>query len=281
MIGVYDSGFGGLSVLKHLRNTLPQRSFHYFGDSLRAPYGGRGSHAILDFSEQAIAYLIDQGCRLIVVACHTVSCVALRHLQRKYANGTDVRILGVAIPAAEYAVQNSRRSILVLATERTVQSQTYNTEIQKIAERRVSTLAARLFAPLVEEGWEESELARHAARQTLADAGTPDCVLLGCTHYPHLKESIRACFDEDVPVLDPAPHIAERLADWLQRHPTFDACDPTPTLEVSCSGDPHAFARHGERFLGAPLGRIHTVIEHDGRWTVAHDPQPEVGQIVR
>src|SRR5262245_64119896 len=113
-IGVYDSGFGGLGVLRELRKVLPDRDFVYLGDSGRAPYGGRDVHTILDFSEQATERLLEEGCRLVVVACNTVSCVALRHLQRRYANDTR-RVLGVAIPGAEAAVAATRGNVGVLA----------------------------------------------------------------------------------------------------------------------------------------------------------------------
>ena len=123
-IGVYDSGFGGLSVLRALRARLPEADFLYLGDSGRAPYGGRSPDTILDFAEQAVERLFDEGCKLIVVACNTVSCVALRHLQHHYAPDAQGprRILGVTIPAAELVVASGVRRVGILATARTVAS---------------------------------------------------------------------------------------------------------------------------------------------------------------
>src|SRR5512145_3358618 len=161
MIGVYDSGFGGLTVLRALRAALPDQDFVYLGDSGRAPYGGRDVDTILDYSEQCIERLLEEGARLIVVACHTVSCTALRHLQRKYApdpNGHK-RILGVTIPTAQAAVRLSEGHIGILGTARTVQSGTFGIEIGKLSSHRVSAVAAPLLAPIVEEGWERTRIA--------------------------------------------------------------------------------------------------------------------------
>lgn len=286
MIGVYDSGFGGLSVLVHLRRALPQHDFLYLGDSGRAPYGGRDVHTVLDFAEQAIEWLIDEGARLLVVACNTVSCVALRHLQQRYAGpASPVRVLGVTIPGAEIAVQRTRGHVGVLATARTVASGTYATEIHKLDPAvRVSQRAAPLLAPIVEEGWESTEIARLAVARYLAELPGIDTLLLGCTHYPLLGPILHEAVPEGVTVVDPAPWLAQRLVDWLARHPGFDAprTDGRPgQLAVSCTGDPVAFRRHGARFLGEELPEVRPIAEVDGR-LAPHDPSSApVGQVVR
>src|ERR1700753_827661 len=147
MIGVYDSGFGGLTVLRRLRATLPGRDLVYLGDSGRAPYGGRDSHTLLDFAEQCVERLFEEGCRLVVVACNTISCVALRHLQHRYAGpGWTRRIMGVTIPAVEAAVKASAGHIGVLGTERTVTSGTFVEEIRKLGPHRVTQRSAPLLA---------------------------------------------------------------------------------------------------------------------------------------
>lgn len=280
MIGVFDSGYGGLSVLRHLLDALPQHDFVYLGDSGRAPYGGRDVHTILDFSEQAVERLFEEGCELVVVACNTVSCVALRHLQRRYAPVDGPRrILGVTIPGAELAVSRSRGHIGVIATRRTVASHTYVTEIGKLSDFTVTQRAAPLLAGIVEEGWDDTELAREAVRRYCADLDGIDTLVLGCTHYPFLREAFEAVLP-GVAVLDPAPFLAERLVDWLARHPRFD----TPgegLLRVLCTGDPSTFATHGRRFLGRDVGEVQHITEVDGR--LAHrDPSQAVrGQVVR
>jgi glutamate racemase len=280
VIGVYDSGFGGLDVLRHLRAALPDRGFVYLGDAGRAPYGGRDVNAILDFAEQAVERLFEEGCRLVVVACNTVSCVALRHLQRRYCGPLSPRrILGVAIPGAELAVRESRGHIGIVATRRTVESGTYVAEIRKLGPHRVTQVAAPLLVPIVEEGLERDELARIAVARTLAGLPEVDSLLLGCTHFPLLKEAFEAILPHDVAVLDPAPFLAERLVDWLGRHPGFD--DPGAGLRILSTGDPVAFARHGARFLRAQMPLVEHVAEHRGHLAHRDPADAPRGQIVR
>ncbi len=284
MIGVYDSGFGGLDVLRHLRAALPGRDFVYLGDSGRAPYGGRDAHTILDFAEQATERLFEEGCRLVVVACNTVSCVALRHLQQRYCGpGSERRVLGVTIPGAELAVERSAGHIGIIATQRTVDSGTYVEEIRKLAEHRVTQLATPLLAPIVEEGWERTDIALLAVERYLAQLPDIDTLLLGCTHYPLLLPVIQVRLRPGVEVLDPAPYAAGRLVDWLERHPGFDEPNPSGRgeLRVLCTGDPHRFAAHGSRFLGFPMPAVQHVAEVDGRLAHRDPADAPKGQVVR
>lgn len=282
MIGVYDSGFGGLTVLRHVRDRLPHHSTVYLGDSGRAPYGGRDPHTILDFSEQAVERLFEEGCRLVVVACHTVSCVGLRHLQQRYcAPGSGRRVLGVAIPGAEIATATSRRHIGLLATGATVRSGTYAVEVAKLGPHRLSAQPAALLAPLVEEGWEDTAIARDALRRYLALLPGIDTLLLGCTHYPLLQDALADVVDEGVTVVDPGPFVADRLVDWLGRHPGFSAPEAHPTHRVLCSGDPVRFAELGARFLGRPLPPVEAVAEVGGRLAPRVGGRVHTGQVVR
>ena len=279
MIGVYDSGFGGLTVLGRLQERLPRRDFLYLGDSGRAPYGGRDSHTLLDFAEQCVERLFDEGCRLVVVACNTVSCVALRHLQRRYAaHGSGRRILGVTIPAAEAAVAVSEGHIGVMATARTVSSGTFVTEIAKLGPHRVTQVAAPLLAPLVEEGWHDSDVARLAVRRYVAQLAGVDTLVLGCTHYPLLLPALREAFAGRL--LDPAPHVAERLAAWLERHPGFDS-PGSGQLSFLCSGDPDVFRHHGALFLGRELPEVHHIAEENGRLQRRATMRVVTGQVLR
>lgn len=281
MIGVYDSGYGGLSVLRHLRRALPEHDFVYLGDSGRAPYGGRDVDTVLDFAEQAVERLFEEGCPLVVVACHTVSCVALRHLQRRYCGeGSARRVLGVTIPGAELAVRESAGHIGVVATARTIASGTYPIEVAKLGPHRVSQRAAPLLAAIVEEGWEDTDIAREAVRRYLADLPDIDTLLLACTHYPFLEPAFRAALPAGVRLLDPAPFVADRLVDWLARHPGFSA-PSTGDLRVLCTGDPRVFAVHGARFLGEPLPSVQHVAEVQGRLAHRDPAEAPIGQVVR
>ena len=217
---------------------------------------------------------------MIVVACHTVSCVALRHLQHRYG-GTDRRVLGVTIPAAEAAVAQTRGHIGLIGTKRTVASHTFRIEVGKLAPQvRVSEVAAPLLAPIVEEGWEESEIARLAVARYLEEFGDIDTLVLGCTHYPLLQ----CIFIESVPpgvtVLNPASHVAARFVNWLTRHPEFQDVG-SGQLRILSSGDVGRFARHGARFLGAELPRVEHVAEANGRLTLAVEEHEPLGQVMR
>lgn len=287
MIGVYDSGYGGLTVLRALRARLPDQGFVYLGDSGRAPYGGRDHDTILDFAEQCVERLFEEGCRLVVVACHTVSCVGLRHLQRRYVSGDgparlDRRVLGVTIPAAEAAVAVSAGHIGLVGTTRTVSSGTFPTEVAKLAGHRVTQRPAPLLAPIVEEGWEDSDIARLAVVRYLEGFEEIDTLVLGCTHYPLLRPAFEAALPRGVTLLDPAPHVAERLADWLERHPGF-RCSPenAGALSFLCTGDPDVFRRNGARFLGEPIATVAHVAEEGGRLAHRARVEERPGQVVR
>ncbi len=279
MIGVYDSGFGGLTVLRALRAALPERDFHYLGDSGRAPYGGRDVHTLLDFAEQCVERLFEEGCRLVVIACNTVSCVALRHLQQRYAGaGSPRRVLGVTVPTAEIAVRSSEGHIGIIGTARTVASGTFAMEIKKLGAHRVTQRAAPLLAAIVEEGWEDTDIARQSVARYLVGLEEVDTLVLGCTHYPLLASAFREA--TRARVLDPAPFVAERLRDWLERHPGFD--EPgAGVLRFSCTGDPEVFKAHGPRFLGLAVDHVAHIAEQGGRLEHRAAFTTEIGQIVR
>ena len=279
-IGVFDSGVGGLSVLRELRAALPQLDFVYFGDSGRAPYGGRDLETVLDFSEQCVELLFAEGCRVVVVACHTVSSVALRHLQQRYA-GTNRRVLGVTIPAAENAVALTRGHIGFIGTARTVASHTFTTETHKLnLAVRVTEIAAPLLAPIVEEGWEQDEIARLAVEKYVAQFADIDTLVLGCTHFPLLRGMFEQCAAPGVQVLDPAPFVAQRFADWLARHPEFQTTG-SGQLRVLSSGDTAHFSKNVARYLGATPPHIEHIAERNGRLAPATGSSEPTGQFVR
>lgn len=279
-VGVYDSGYGGLTVLRQLRRYLPENDYVYLGDSGRAPYGGRDVDTVLDFAEQCVERLFGEGCRVVVVACHTVSCMALRHLQQRYGSA-ERRVLGVTIPAAEAAVAVTRGHIGFLGTTRTVASHTFRTEVGKLdAAVRVSEVAAPLLASLVEEAWEETDIARLAVARYLEQFTDIDTLVLGCTHYPLLERAFAELVPPGVTVLNPAPEVARRFAAWRERHPAF-APAGHGRLRMLSSGDVTRFARHGARFLGEPLPPVEHVAERHGRLALCPDEAEPAGQIVR
>lgn len=279
-VGIFDSGFGGLSVLRELRRILPELDYTYLGDSGRAPYGGRDLDTVLDYAEQCVERLFDEQCRVILVACHTVSCVALRYLQHRY--GSDGRrILGVTIPAAEEAVALTRGHIGFIGTARTIASHTFVTEVAKLASgAKVSEVAAPLLAPIVEEGWEQTDIARLAVRRYVSLFGGIDTLVLGCTHYPLLMDAFMEAVPPGVDVLNPAPFVASRFADWLGRHPEFPV-RRSGRLRIISSGDSARFTRHASRFLGEVPPHVEHVTEVGGRLTLAPEGIEPAGQFMR
>lgn len=287
MIGVYDSGYGGLTILAALQDALPGHCFVFLGDHGRAPYGDRDSGAILDFSEQCVERLFDEGCRLVVVACHTVSCIALRHLQRRYGS-SERRILGVTIPAAEMAVaqvaEREGRDVGWIGTTRTVTSRTPETEIAKLdPSLRVHLQAAPLLAPLVEEGLQDSPIAELAVAHYLRDVPQVDALVLGCTHYPLLLPIFRRLVPTTTAVLDPAAFVATRLVDWLQRHPGFamPQLDGRGRLRILATGDPRLVGTRAARLYGASLPPVEHVAESAGRLAHRASPEQSPGQVLR
>ncbi len=279
-VGVYDSGFGGLTVLRALRKRLPHLDYIYLGDSGRAPYGGRDSQTILDFAEQSVERLFAEGCRVIVVACHTVSCVALRHLQQRYGTA-DRRVLGVTIPAAEAAVDMTKGAIGFLGTSRTVASHTFRTEVFKLNPSiLVREVGAPLLASIVEDALEESEIARSAVVHYLQLIGTVDTLVLGCTHFPLLLGDFAKHAPPSMVILDPADAVAERFVSWRHRYPELAPLG-VGNLRILSSGDIVRFSFHGARFFGAELPPVERLAEIDGILALCPNASEPFGQVVR
>jgi glutamate racemase len=242
MIGVFDSGFGGLTVLTSLLERLPRYDYLYLGDSARAPYGTRSFETIFEFTRQAVAFLFAQGCPLVVLACNTASARALRNLQQQVlpVQFPDRRVLGVVRPSAEAlaglpagaipGVTPPARvtgQVAVLATQGTVASDSYRLELEKLAPAlSLTQLACPLWVPLVEAGELDGPGVDHFVHRYLDPllAAQPglERILLGCTHYPLLVPRIRAALPAGIEVLTQGPIVADRLQDWLRRHPEME-----------------------------------------------------------
>lgn len=225
-IGIFDSGMGGLIVTHSLISKLPEYDYLFLGDTARVPYGNRSSEAVYNFTEEAVAYLFSQGCQLIIIACNTASAEALRRLQQEYLpqHYPDRRILGVLIPSAEHAVKaTSNHQIGVLATTGTVNSNTFQVEITKLLpEAQVHQMASPLLVPLIEyDGirWAEPVLSSYLEPLLKADI---DTLVLGCTHYPALKQQIGEAVGEKITIISQDDIIPEALADYLERHPDLE-----------------------------------------------------------
>lgn len=225
MIGVFDSGFGGLVVLREFLQLLPGYDYLYLGDNARIPYGTRSDRVVLRFTEQAVDYLFRQGCRLIILACHTASAKALRTIQQVYlpVHHPENRVLGVVIPTVEEALARSRsKRIGVIGTEGTVASQSFELELKKLDPTVVVIQqACPLLVPLIEAGEQDWEGTTMILRRYLAPlkAARVDTLILGCTHYSILKEQIRGIMGNGRELICSGQVTAARLVDYLRRHP--------------------------------------------------------------
>jgi len=227
MIGIFDSGLGGLTVLKEVKSLLPQYDYLYFGDTLHVPYGGRSQEAVFDLTKNACQYLFDNGCRLVILACNTASAKALRQLQREYLPevkkklGDDINILGVIRPVAEEIARSSAGKVGVIATIGTVKSKTYETELltQK-GSLKVYEQACPLLVPLIEENWIKRKELKSILRYYLRPLKEKkvDTLILGCTHYPLILRQVRGIMGKSCAVPNPAQIVAVSLKDYLLRH---------------------------------------------------------------
>lgn len=266
-IGVFDSGFGGLTVLRELQRRLPDYDYIYLGDNIRAPYGPRGFDTVYRFTLQAVERLFAMGCPLVILACNTASAKALRTIQQNdlpHMADPSRRVLGVIRPTAEYVAANSPSGhIGIVATAGTVASRSYELEIAKLAPGFTTTaLACPMWVSLVENGEAQSPGAEYFVKRDISRLlqADPliDTLILGCTHYPLLYDKIRAAVPEHISVLRQGHIVADSLADYLRRHPEMDQrLSRHSSTRFFTTDDPARFAATAATFLPAPITCSH------------------------
>jgi glutamate racemase len=275
VIGVFDSGFGGLTVLGELVRRLPQYDYLYLGDSARCPYGTRSADAVYEFTREAVEHLFAEGCPLVILACNTASARALRTLQIKHLPHfhPDRHILGVVRPTVEALAElppgalpghtspsTVAGHVAVLGTPGTIESGSYRIELEKLAPRlRLSEQACPLWVPLVEAGelaGPGTEYFVHRYLDPLFEGPTPPSALaLACTHYPLLLPAIRAVIPTATRIVSQGELVAERLADWLNRHPDVEGrLTRDGGRRYLTTDDPVWFAARGADILRPHLG---------------------------
>lgn len=264
-IGVFDSGVGGLTVLKALEERLPAEDYLYLGDTARLPYGAKSPQSVTRYALQCTRLLADRGIKLLVVACNTASSVALPALTAAYPG---LPVVGVVRPGARAGCRLTRtRRLAVIATEGTVAGGAYQAAIREFCpEMEIIALACPLFVALAEEGWTEGEVAEAAARRYLAPlfagpaAGRPDTLVLGCTHFPLLETAIARVAGPGVAIVDSAATTAAEVAGRLAAS-GLAAPRPGPGAARFLATDGAArFARVGGRFLGRDLAESDVAI---------------------
>jgi len=264
-IGIFDSGVGGLTVLRELARTVPQEDTIYFGDTARVPYGTKSPDTVVRYSQEIASFLIKLDIKLLVVACNTASAVALPMLRRSLP----VPVVGVIEPGAKKAVEATRSGIVgVIGTSGTIRSSAYSRAIKKL-NPSVSVIArpCPLFVPLAEEGWIDNEIARMTARlylEELQKAGV-DTLVLGCTHYPLLKKVIAEVMGSGVTLVDSAEETARTVADILKQKKLLRPEAEQGNHHYYVTDVPAGFIRVGNRFLGGKLGDVYQVSLEDCR----------------
>lgn len=229
-IGVFDSGYGGLTILKHIRQAMPEYDYMYLGDNARTPYGTRSFQVVYEYTLQCVTKLFEMGCPLVILACNTASAKALRTIQQIDLPRLDStrRVLGIIRPTAESIGELTvSRHVGLLATPGTVKSLSYPLEINKLyPDITVKAESCPIWVPLVETGLSESDGADYFVKShidnLLAKDPLIDTVILGCTHYPLLIEKIRKYMPANIRIFSQGEYVAESLRDYMTRHPEMD-----------------------------------------------------------
>jgi glutamate racemase len=271
-IGIFDSGYGGLTILKEIVSRLPEYDYLYLGDNARSPYGTRSYETVYHYTLQCVKWFFEHGCSLVILACNTASAKALRTIQQNDLPqiAPEKRVLGVIRPTAEIIGQFSEtKEVGVLATNGTVLSESYPMEIGKFfPDVKVYQEACPMWVPLVENNQHTSDGADYFVKQNLENlfekGENIDVVLLGCTHYPLLKEKIEEYLPVGVKLISQGEIVAESLADYLQRHKEIEVrCTRNSkrsfyTTDSTGDFDSHGFLFYGEAVQSnhADLGKI-------------------------
>ncbi len=258
-VGIFDSGVGGLTVVKEVLKLMPFEDVVYLGDTARVPYGIRSKETVTRYAIENTEFLLSIGIKMIIIACNTVSAVAIEEVSSR----VDIPVVGVIKPGALAALRVTRNHrIGVIGTETTINSSTYQRELKKLdPDIEVFVKACPLFVPLVEEGLTGGEIAELVVRYYLdemKDNGI-DTLVLGCTHYPLLKAVIRDVVGPEVVLIDSAVETAEAARDILKEIDLLRQTNPSPSRRFFVTDSPERFRSVGERFLGQSLDMVEKV----------------------
>ncbi len=267
MIGVFDSGFGGLTILRAFFQKLPTYDFVYLGDNARTPYGNKSLSVIYEYTRQAVTLLFSKGAKLIILACNTASAKALRKIQQEWLplHYPERRVLGVVIPLAEAAVEASRYGrIGVIGTRATIESMVYEQELLKLkTDLKIYGRACPLLVPLVEEDWIGKPETNMILKKYLRPLkGTHiDTLIPGCTHYPFLKRDMERIMGKNCHILNSPEIVADKLTDYLRRHPEMETTLHKDSRRAFyTTDDPKRFRNFGEKFLGQKILQVDSVV---------------------
>ena len=261
-IGIFDSGYGGLTILHGIRQLLPQYDYLYLGDNARAPYGTRSFDVVYEFTRQAVIRLFEMGCHLVILGCNTASAKALRSIQQNDLPKLDPerRVLGIIRPTAEIigSITHSRH-VGIFATEGTIKSESYNLEIHKFfPDITVNGVACPFWVPLVEYNEADSPGADYFVKKRIdqlmrMDADI-DTVILGCTHYPLLLPKIHKYIPRGIRIISQGEYVASSLQNYFQRHPEIEKrCTQGGQVKYLTTENPEKFKEQAQLFLHEPV----------------------------
>lgn len=257
-IGIFDSGYGGLTILHGIRQLLPQYDYLYLGDNARAPYGARSFDVVYEFTRQAVVSLFERGCHLVILGCNTASAKALRTIQQNDLPQIDPsrRVLGIIRPTAEVIGSlTTTRHVGVLATEGTIKSESYTLEIQKLfPDIKVSGVACPFWVPLVEYNEADSPGADYFVKkridQLMMKDGQIDAIILGCTHYPLLMPKILKYVNPGIRIVPQGEYVAESLKKYFVRHPEMESkCSRGGRVHYLTTENPDRFRESARVFM--------------------------------
>ena len=263
-IGVFDSGYGGLTILKEFINDLPEYDFIYLGDNARAPYGPRSFDVVYEYTLQSVKQLFEMGCHLVVLACNTASAKALRSIQQKDLPHIDPdrRVLGVIRPAVESIGEYTRNGhVGILGTTGTVLSNSYPIELEKWSDGKVvktTQEACPIWVPLVENNELDSPGTAYFVSKNIESLLTADpaidAIILACTHYPLLLSVIRQFVPENIHLLEQGKVVSSKLVEYLKKHPEMDLkCSKGGTIKYFTTENVEVFDRNATTFIGNPV----------------------------
>lgn len=258
-IGVFDSGVGGLTVLKEIIKELPDENIVYFGDTARVPYGPRSSDTVVKYTFQSINFLLEKGIKAIVIACNTASARSLEKARERY----NVPIIGVIEPGARTAAGTTKNSkVGVIGTEGTIGSKAYDYFMLRLnSEIKIFSKPCPLFVPIVEEGWADSDIAYLTAKKYLLDLKKTgiDTLVMGCTHYPLLNNTIHSVMGDDIKLVNPARETAKDLRTLLKQEDMLNVSENIPYYRYYVSDQPSKFIKIGEQFLNRKIEKIEMI----------------------
>ena len=255
-IGVFDSGLGGLTVLKSLKKILPNESFIYFGDTAHVPYGTKSAERVILYSQLIMDFFLKHKTKAVVIACNTASAVAFQHLKRIY----DIPLFDVITPSVEYSMNITKtRKIGVIGTYSTIQSNAYQRVFKNLGDTcNVQEISCPLFVPIIEEGWADSSIARDIAEIYLHNFSNSDIdtLILGCTHYPIMANTIQTFLPSQIQLVYSGKTVGHKLAKYLKNKNYENSSNTLPKIQFFVTDYPQKFDELGSHFWGRKLNNV-------------------------